>query len=99
MRVKKVFLGLTAATILYAIYNVIIDIKDEVFDGLTIVGLLFLLLVHCFWPAGQARLRQWVLPGAEKADAAFHQLADNLQSGQPLTDCVESFCRQVLDGA
>ncbi len=62
-------------------------------------GLLFLLLVHCFWPAGQARLRQWVLPGAEKADAAFHQLADNLQSGQPLTDCVESFCRQVLDGA
>ena len=25
---KKVFLGLTAATILYAVYNVIIDIKD-----------------------------------------------------------------------
>lgn len=42
---KKVFLGLTAATILYAIYNVIIDIRDGVFDGLTIVGLLFLLLV------------------------------------------------------
>ena len=42
MRVKKVFLGLTAATILYAIYNVIIDIRDGVFDGLTIVGLLFL---------------------------------------------------------
>ena len=42
---KKVFLGLTAATILYAIYNVIIDIRDGVFDSLTIVGLLFLLLV------------------------------------------------------
>ena len=42
---KKVFLGLTAATILYAVYNVIIDIKDGVFDVLTIVGLVFLLLV------------------------------------------------------
>ena len=55
MRVKKVFLGLTAATILYAIYNVIIDIRDGVFDGLTIVGLLFLLLVKILHVAHSSR--------------------------------------------
>ena len=52
---KKVFLGLTAATILYAIYNVIIDIRDGVFDGLTIVGLLFLLLVKILHVAHSSR--------------------------------------------
>lgn len=58
MRVKKVFLGLTAATILYAIYNVIIDIRDGVFDGLTIGGLLFLLLV-----AGMFGFLAWLFDG------------------------------------
>ena len=81
MRVKKIFLGLTAATILYAIYNVIIDIRDGVFDGLTIVGLLFLLLV-----AGVFGFLAWLFDGKSPVKRTAEQAKNVVKQEQEKFD-------------
>ena len=86
MRVKKVFLGLTAATILYAIYNVIIDIRDGVFDGLTIVGLLFLLLV-----AGVFGFLAWLFDGKSPVKRTAEQAKNVVKQEQEKFDAYVSY--------
>ena len=83
---KKVFLGLTAATILYAIYNVIIDIRDGVFDGLTIVGLLFLLLV-----AGVFGFLAWLFDGKSPVKRTAEQAKDVVKQEQEKFDAYVSY--------
>ena len=78
---KKVFLGLTAATILYAVYNVIIDIKDGVFDGLTIVGLVFLLLV-----AGVFAFLAWLFDGKSPVKRTAEQAKNIVKQEQEKID-------------
>ncbi len=100
---KKVFLGLTAATILYAVYNVIIDIKDGVFDGLTIVWLVFLLLV-----AGVFAFLAWLFDGkspvkrtAEQAKNIVKQEREKFDayvsywSGSGRAGGVAKYCREL----
>ena len=86
MRVKKVFLGLTAATILYAIYNVILDIRDGVFDGLTIVGLLFLLLV-----AGVFGFLAWLFDGKSPVKRTAEQAKNIVKQEQEKFDAYVSY--------
>ena len=83
---KKVFLGLTAATILYAIYNVIIDIRDGVFDGLTIVGLLFLLLV-----AGVFGFLAWLFDGKSPVKRTAEQAKNVVKQEQEKFDAYVSY--------
>ena len=83
---KKVFLGLTAATILYAVYNVIIDIKDGVFDGLTIVGLVFLLLV-----AGVFAFLAWLFDGKSPVKRTAEQAKNIVKQEQEKMDAYVSY--------
>lgn len=83
---KKVFLGLTAATILYAIYNVIIDIRDGVFDGLTIGGLLFLLLV-----AGVFGFLAWLFDGKSPVKRTAEQAKNVVKQEQEKFDAYVSY--------
>ena len=83
---KKIFLGLTAATILYAIYNVIIDIRDGVFDGLTIVGLLFLLLV-----AGVFGFLAWLFDGKSPVKRTAEQAKNVVKQEQEKFDAYVSY--------
>ncbi|MEI3094230.1 MAG: hypothetical protein V8T48_10030, partial [Oscillospiraceae bacterium] len=91
---KKVFLGLTAATILYAIYNVIIDIRDGVFDGLTIVGLLFLLLV-----AGVFGFLAWLFDGKSPVKRTAEQAKNVVKQEQEKFDAYVGYsaCHQAAD--
>lgn len=83
---KKVFLGLTAATILYAVYNVIIDIKDGVFDGLTIVGLVFLLLV-----AGVFAFLAWLFDGKSPVKRTAEQAKNIVKQEREKMDAYVSY--------
>ena len=58
---------------------------------------LFLAGVKIFWPEGQARLTQLLLPAGTRA--AFRDLLDALQSGQPFYDSLTAFCREIVSYA
>lgn len=62
--------------------------------------LLFVLLVHGFWPRGREVLRELILPGdATVTAAALEGFALDLRMGQPLGEAVEGFCREVIADA
>lgn len=57
----------------------------------------FLILVHVFWPVGDEKLRNILIPGdPDVTVAAFSQMVDQLQCGDPLSDAVEGFCREIF---
>jgi len=58
---------------------------------------LFLAGVKIFWPEGQARLTQLLLPAGTRA--AFLDLLDALRSGQPFYDSLTAFCREIVSYA
>ena len=58
---------------------------------------LFLAGVKIFWPEGQAWLTQLLLPAGTRA--AFRDLLDALQSGQPFYDSLTAFCREIVSYA
>ena len=58
---------------------------------------LFLAGVKIFWPEGQARLTQLLLPAGTRV--AFRNLLDALQSGQPFYDSLTAFCREIVSYA
>lgn len=58
---------------------------------------LFLAGVKIFWPEGQARLAQLLLPTGTRA--AFRDLLDALRSGQPVYDSLTAFCREIVSYA
>lgn len=62
---------------------------------------LFLAGVKIFWPEGQARLTQLLLPARNAAGtrAAFRDLLDALRSGQPFYDSLTAFCREIVSYA
>lgn len=62
--------------------------------------LLFLLLVNGFWPRGREVVQQIVWPGdREAAVQAAEIFVQELRYGEPFADAVESFCREILQGA
>ena len=61
---------------------------------------LFLLLTHLFWPAGEAALRDFLIPGDDAVTVlAAKRLAENLKEGTTLVEAAEIFCRDILAGA
>lgn len=69
--------------------------------GYTVLCLsLFTLLTARFWPAGWKIILEGVLPGdAGVTYQALDHMAENLRSGQGITDAVTAFCREIVDGA
>lgn len=58
---------------------------------------LFLLLVRLFWPAGTEVLRKLVLPGASQtAFAQVQTLTEQIRTGEPFGQALESYCRRIL---
>lgn len=66
--------------------------------GLTIVFFLaFLLLVNVFWPEGRKVLQELLWPGdMEQTQQALEVFIAQLRYGEPVSDAVESFCREIL---
>lgn len=60
--------------------------------------LAFVVGVRCFWPAGAEMLGRIFTPG-DVTVAAFGQMAEDLQAGEPLGDAVTAFCRAVVEDA
>lgn len=51
------------------------------------------------WPRGRMMLRDFVLPGdGAITDRALQGLVENLRSGQPMSDAVEVFCKEIIHG-
>lgn len=65
---KKVFLGLTAAAILHAVYNVVRDVRIGDFDGITVLGALLLLLL-----AGVFGFLAWLFDGKSPVTRTVEQ--------------------------
>lgn len=62
--------------------------------------LLFLLLTNLFWPAGKQMLWELCIPGdAELTAAAFETMVEDIRVGEPISDALTAFCREVIDGA
>ena len=62
--------------------------------------LLFFLLVGYFWPEGADVLQKLVFPGDPVVTAsALEDLTENLRSGDSLSECMSTFCVQILEGA
>lgn len=57
--------------------------------------------VKVFWPEGQARLTQLLLPtrNAVGTQTAFQVFLDALKSGQPFYDSLTAFCREIISYA
>ena len=57
----------------------------------------FLLLTHLFWPAGDALIQDFLIPGEDAVTiAAAQTLAENLKEGASLGEAAEIFCREIL---
>lgn len=69
--------------------------------GLTVVCfLLFLLLVHAFWPRGTEVLQQALWPGDSAVTRqAADTFVDALRGGAPFGAAAEGFCREILEAA
>lgn len=61
-----------------------------------VFALVFMVLVRCCWPGGTEILRQYLLPRETAATAAFRQLAQSIQSGEPAGEAVTAFCREIV---
>lgn len=62
--------------------------------------LLFVLAVKLYWPEGAAVLSSIFLPGEPtEAQAAFAVLVEDLREGQPFSDAVTTFCREIIADA
>lgn len=60
----------------------------------------FLLLTHLFWPAGDAALRDFLIPGEDDVTLrAVQTMARELRCGAPFSDTVENFCREIIENA
>lgn len=74
--------------------------KRHPFRGALICFLLFLILVQLFWPKGRDAIAKLLLPGAtETVWAAADGFADQVRTGEPVGEALESFCRSVLESA
>lgn len=69
--------------------------------GLTaLCFLLFVLLVHAFWPQGTEVLRQALWPGDSAVTRqAAETFVEALRGGEPFGAAAEGFCREILEAA
>ena len=59
--------------------------------------LLFVLFVCRFWPEGRAVFAQLLFPGgAQPAMAAAEVFVEELRNGEPISEALEHFCRDIL---
>lgn len=62
--------------------------------------LLFLQLVHSFWPGGKEVLQEALWPGDPVITRqAAEDFVAALRYGEPLGEAVQGFCREILQGA
>lgn len=58
---------------------------------------LFLILVGIFWPEGKETLRNFLIPGDPAVTvAALEELAEELETGAPLGEALDNFCRSIV---
>ena len=81
-------------------YEIIPEQKSRI-PALTAGALVvFLLLTHLFWPAGDAAIRDFLIPGEDAVTLrAAKTLVENLKEGTALGEAAEAFCREILTGA
>ena len=61
--------------------------------------LCFLILVGSFWPDGRVLMEKLLFPGDwQRLDAAAALFRDAAEDGGSVTDCVETFCKEILAG-
>lgn len=59
--------------------------------------LLFTLLVKVYYPAGTAKLREFLLPGMPSVtQQALETMVSELRDGDPLRDAFTAFCEQII---
>lgn len=74
--------------------------KKHPFRAVLICFLLFLILVQLFWPNGRDAIQKLLLPGAtETVWAAVDGFADQVRTGEPVGEALQSFCRSVFESA
>ena len=67
--------------------------------SIIIVSAAVLVSGFLLWPRGRRMIRDAILPGdAAVTDHALQGLVENLQSGQPMSDAVEVFCKEIIHG-
>lgn len=60
----------------------------------------FGLFTNAFWPDGQKVLQEILWPGdMEVTQQAVEAFVTELRYGEPFTDAVEGFCREILQDA
>lgn len=58
----------------------------------------FVMLVKLFWPEGNIKLQQYLLPGEPGAtQQALEEMIDNLRDGAEMGDAFTAFCQQIID--
>lgn len=74
--------------------------KKHSFRAVLICFFLFLILVQLFWPQGREAIQKFLLPGAtEAAWAAVDGFANQVRTGEPIGDALETLCRNVFQSA
>ena len=59
--------------------------------------LLFMLAVKKYWPEGQSKLAELLLPGNPGVtQLALEDMVSDLGSGVPISDAFTAFCHQIL---
>lgn len=62
--------------------------------------LLFFLLTWGFWPEGRALLQEALIPGDNAVTVtALENLSNELSAGTELSQALEIFCMDILEGA
>ena len=78
-------------------YQVLPEGKSRVpaFTAAALAG--FLLLTHLLWPAGDAAIREFLIPGEDSVTIeAVECMAAELREGASLQDALEEFCRRII---
>jgi len=74
--------------------------KKHPLRAVLICFFLFLILVQLFWPEGKEAIQKYLLPGAtETVWAAVDGFADQVRTGEPVGEALETLCRNVFQNA
>ena len=59
--------------------------------------LIFAFWTWCFWPEGRMAFAELLFPGgAEPAMAAAEVFVEELRNGEPISEALEHFCRDIV---
>lgn len=71
--------------------------KKHSIRAVLICFFLFLIFVQLFWPQGKEAIQKLLLPGAtETVWAAVDVFADQVRTGEPVGEALETLCRNVF---